>query len=108
MNIELTQPAITKIKEIAAQDPLLAGKALRIFVESGGCSSYQYGFKFDAAGENDIQKDLGEVKVVIDPESHRLLNGSVIDYKEEFGGEGFAVQNPNVKKSCGCGKSFDA
>ncbi len=107
MNVTLTDKAITKIKELYSQDSALADKALRVYVEAGGCSSYSYGFKFDAPTQTDEKQEVAGVNVIIDPESGKLLQGSVIDYKEDFGSEGFSISNPNAKKSCGCGNSFD-
>lgn len=104
----LTDGAIKKVKEFYTQDPSIQGKPLRVFVEKGGCSSYQYGFAFDDLKTGDSELDLGGLKVIVDPNSAPLLQGSVIDYKEEFGGSGFSIANPNAKGSCGCGKSFEA
>lgn len=106
--VNLTDRAITKIKELYAQDKDLSGKSLRVYVEKGGCSSFSYAFKFDEASETDAKQEFEGFKLVIDPDSGKLLAGATIDYKEDFGSEGFAIQNPNAKKSCGCGNSFDA
>ena len=108
MSVTLTDKAITKIQEFYKQDESLAGKSLRVFVESGGCSGYSYGFRFDDSNDQDAKQDFDGFKLLIDPQSGKLLEGSVIDYKEDFGSEGFAIQNPNAKKSCGCGNSFEA
>jgi iron-sulfur cluster assembly accessory protein len=106
--VTLTDKAVGKIKEFFAQDKEIAGKALRVFVEQGGCSGNNYGFRFDDASPQDTAQDYDGFKLVIDPQSGKLLNGATIDYKEEFGSEGFSIQNPNAKKSCGCGNSFEA
>ena len=106
--ITLTPEAVKKVKEFYAGDKELAGKHLRVFVEQGGCSSYQYGFTFDEAKEGDQTLPLEGMSLLVDPQSAMLLSGSVIDYKEDFSGAGFSISNPNAKKSCGCGKSFDA
>src|SRR5690242_18147677 len=108
MTVMLTDKAISKIKEFYAQDATLSGKSLRVFVESGGCSGYSYGFRFDDAKEADASQSFEGFNLLIDPQSQALLKGSTIDYKEDFGSEGFAIQNPNAKKSCGCGNSFEA
>lgn len=105
--VSLTQNAVSKIKSLTANDPQAAGKSLRIFLEAGGCSGYQYGFMYDDKKEGDQVISSDGIAVVIDPQSAQLLKGSVIDYKEDFGSEGFAIQNPNVKKSCGCGNSVE-
>lgn len=106
--VTLTENAAKKVKEIFAGDPALAGKSLRVLVEKGGCSSYQYGFSFDEKKDGDAELDQVGIKMLVDPHAAELLAGSVIDYKEDFSGGGFAIQNPNAKSSCGCGKSFDA
>jgi iron-sulfur cluster assembly accessory protein len=105
--ITLTPNAVNKIKSLTANDPQAQGKFLRIFLEAGGCSGYQYGFTYDAQKEGDQTATFDGVTVLVDPQSAPMLKGSIIDYKEEFGGEGFAIQNPNVKKSCGCGNSVE-
>lgn len=108
MSITLTEPAIQKIKEIIQQDHSLADKALRVYVEAGGCSGYSYGFRFDEAASGDNKLAYEGFNLIIDQESQKLMEGAVVDYKEEFGHEGFAIKNPNAKKSCGCGNSFEA
>lgn len=105
--LTLTPNAVTKIKALSANDPQAAGKSLRVFLEAGGCSGYQYGFTYDDKKDGDAVLQFDGVTVLVDQQSARFLNGSVIDYKEDFGGEGFAIQNPNVKKSCGCGNSVE-
>lgn len=105
--VTLTPNAVEKIKSLTANDPQAAGKALRIYLETGGCSGYQYGFTYDTKKENDNVIASDGIEVIIDPQSASMLKGSVIDYKADFGGEGFAIQNPNVKKSCGCGNSVE-
>jgi iron-sulfur cluster assembly protein/iron-sulfur cluster insertion protein len=107
MSVTLTDKAITKIKEFFAQDKALEGKQLRVYVETGGCSGYSYAFKFDDAAEQDAKQPYDGFNVVIDPNTEKLINGATIDYKEDFGQEGFAISNPNAKKSCGCGNSFE-
>jgi len=106
MNVTLTDRAIAKIKDFYAQDQNLAGKSLRVFVEAGGCSGSSYGFKFDDAKASDIAQSYEGFKLVIDTETEKMITGATIDYKEDFGSEGFSIQNPNAKKSCGCGNSF--
>ena len=108
MSVTLTEKAVSKIKEFYEQDQTIAGKPLRVYVETGGCSGYSYGFKFDEATDADAKLPYDGFHVVIDPNTDKLIDGSVIDYKEDFGQEGFAIQNPNAKKSCGCGNSFEA
>jgi iron-sulfur cluster assembly accessory protein len=107
--LTLTDGAVKKVKEFYEGDPSLSGKPLRVYVEPGhGCSQYQYGFSFDEKRQTDLEMTQSGLQVVMDPQSAPLLTGSVIDYKEDFSGAGFAISNPNAKHSCGCGKSFDA
>lgn len=108
MSVTLTDKAITKIKELYSQDPALADKSLRVYIEAGGCSGYSYGFKFDNPTEKDAKQTYEGFNLLIDQESGKLLEGSTIDYKEDFGSEGFSIKNPQAKKSCGCGNSFEA
>ncbi len=108
MSVTLTDQAVQKIKELYSQDPELKGKSLRIYIEKGGCSGYSYGFKFDEAQSVDVQQEYEGFKLLIDPESGKMMEGATVDYKTDFGQEGFAIKNPNAKKSCGCGNSFDA
>ena len=108
MSVTLTDQAVKKIKDLVSQDPELSGKALRIFIDKGGCNGYSYGFKFDEIQSADALQEFEGFKLIVDPDSGKLLEGSTVDYKEDFGQEGFAIQNPNAKKSCGCGNSFDA
>jgi len=106
--VTLTEGAINKVKEFYAQDKTIQGKSLRVLVEKGGCSSYQYGFVFDDKKEGDAELVLDGLTVLMDPQSASLLQGSVIDYKEDFTSSGFSISNPNAKSSCGCGRSFNA
>ena len=105
--VSLTANAVSKIKSLTANDPQAQGKSLRIYLEAGGCSGYQYGFACDGKKEGDMVLSEEGISVVIDADSAKLLAGSVVDYKEDFGGAGFVIQNPNVKKSCGCGNSVE-
>src|SRR5262245_15013195 len=108
MSVTLTEKAVSKIKELYTQDAALQGKAQRVFVESGGCSGFSYGFRFDDAKTEDAKQAYEGFNLIIDENSGKLLSGATIDYREEFGNEGFAIQNPNAKSSCGCGNSFEA
>lgn len=81
-------------------------KPLRVFVESGGCSGFQYGMSFDDPKGDDTQFESEGVRVVMDPASIAYLNGSVVDFDDGLQGKGFEIKNPNAQSSCGCGKSF--
>lgn len=103
--ITLTQNAIQKLKEILDVEAEAKGKSLRISLQKGGCSGYEYGFAFDNKKEGDSEVVADGARVLIDPESAKFLANSVIDYAEEATSAGFKIQNPNVKSSCGCGTS---
>jgi iron-sulfur cluster assembly protein/iron-sulfur cluster insertion protein len=104
--ITLTDSAASKVKELldAEGEPELA---LRVAVRPGGCSGYSYEMFFDGdvAGD-DEQADFGGVKVIVDPSSAQLLTGATLDYKDGLQNAGFAIDNPNATRSCGCGQSF--
>ena len=104
--MDLTPTATTKVAELidAEGEP---GLALRVAVKPGGCSGFSYEMFFDAETDTeDLVAEFGNVKVVVDPESAERLRGSTLDYKEGLMGAGFAIENPNVTRSCGCGNSF--
>ena len=102
----LTENAITKVKEIMAQqNPIPAG--LRIGVAGGGCSGFSYNMSFEnAQGMMDKTFNFDGVKVFVDATSVMYLNGCVVDYVETLEAAGFKFENPNVKSTCGCGSSF--
>jgi len=81
--------------------------ALRVAVRPGGCSGYSYEMFFDGdvAGD-DEQAEFAGVKVIVDPSSAQLLTGATLDYKDGLQNAGFAIDNPNATRSCGCGQSF--
>lgn len=81
-------------------------KRLRVFVETGGCSGFQYGMSFDEPKADDTQFESEGVQVVMDATSLAYLNGSVIDFDDGLHGKGFDIKNPNAQSTCGCGKSF--
>jgi iron-sulfur cluster assembly protein len=103
--IVLTPAAIAKIKTFFTEEPAAKGKALRVAVERGGCSGYSYAFVFDEKKDGDVEVSQEGFSVIVDPESGKFLKGSIVDYHEDVAGAGFKIQNPNVKKSCGCGNS---
>ncbi|MDZ4344060.1 MAG: iron-sulfur cluster assembly accessory protein [Candidatus Binatia bacterium] len=103
--INITDRAAEKIKQILAAEKR-EGQGLRLKVVGGGCSGLQNKMDFDAprAGDKVFEKD--EAKVLVDMKSLLYLTGTELDYKEALMQSGFVLQNPNVKKSCGCGVSF--
>jgi len=105
-DLTITEKAIEKVKAFAAADAASQGKGLRIFVQGGGCSGFQYGFAFDDPKDDDMVIEKGPIKVLLDPYSAPYLAAATVDYVEDFRGSGFVVQNPNAKGTCGCGSSF--
>jgi len=103
--VVLTDRAAARIAEIVAGEP--AGTVLRISVEGGGCSGFQYRFDLvgDKAGDDTVIEN-GAAKVLIDPVSLEYLAGSEIDFVDELIGAAFKINNPNATSSCGCGTSF--
>lgn len=104
--IALTDVAAAKVKQLieAEGQPDLA---LRVAVRPGGCSGFSYEMYFDSdIAPDDNQADFSGVKVVVDPASAPHLEGATLDYKEGLMEGGFAINNPNVSRSCGCGNSF--
>jgi iron-sulfur cluster assembly accessory protein len=107
--VTVTESAAVKIRELIAQEPEEDVSVLRIAIQGGGCSGFQYALGFDRGpqdGDNEIESN--GVTVVIDPFSAPYLAGSEIDYVDALMGAGFAINNPNVQAACGCGSSFQA
>ena len=104
--VNLTDSAISKVGELIAAEGE-ESLALRMAVRPGGCSGFSYEMFFDSDVEDaDIIEQFGDVRVVVDPQSAERLRGSTLDYRDGLMGAGFAIDNPNVTKSCGCGNSF--
>ncbi len=104
--VVLSDNAQKAVKGFLAQDGSLQGKALRMFVQSGGCSGFQYGFTFSEKQNGDEVTKVADFEVVIDPTSLPYLDGCHVDWVESLQGSGFTVRNPNAKGNCGCGHSF--
>ena len=104
--IALTDNAAVKVKELISAEGE-ADLALRVAVRPGGCSGFSYEMFFDSdvAGD-DVIADYDGVKVVVDPSSAQLLTGATLDYKDGLQQAGFAIDNPNAQRTCGCGSSF--
>ena len=107
--LSLTGPAVEKVKYFAKTMPDSENKPLRVFVQGGGCSGFQYGFTFDEKKPDDNVIEQDGITVLVDPQSAQYLRGAKVNYVEDFRGAGFSVENPNATGgSCGCGKSFNA
>ena len=103
--ITLSERAARRIGEILKNEP--AGTMLRVSVEGGGCSGFQYRFDMERTrAEDDLAVERDGATVVIDPVSVRYMAGAEIDFVEDLIGAAFKVKNPLAKASCGCGTSF--
>lgn len=101
-----TDAAVAKVRELMAEEGN-AGLKLRVFVQGGGCSGFQYGFTFDEdACEDDTTIERDGVQLLVDAMSFQYLAGSEIDYKDDLTGAQFVIRNPNANTTCGCGSSF--
>ena len=103
--LTLTEAAAARVGAIAARQGKPA--ILRLSVEGGGCSGFQYKFDLDDVPEGeDVISETAGVKLVVDPVSLELVTGSTVDFVESLGGAAFKVENPNAAAGCGCGSSF--
>ena len=104
--VTLSDAATAKVAELLAQeegDDL----ALRVAVKPGGCSGYSYEMFFDTeVMADDVVREFGTVRVVVDAASAELLTGSTLDFSDGLQGAGFHITNPNATRTCGCGSSF--
>jgi iron-sulfur cluster insertion protein len=104
--LEISESALVKIKDLLI-DENKPGIKLRIFVQGGGCSGFQYGFTFDeVANEDDFVVEKEGIEILVDSASGMYLQGATINYKEELMGSSFSIDNPNAQATCGCGSSF--
>jgi iron-sulfur cluster insertion protein len=106
MPLVFSDAAATKVRELLVEEGNPDLK-LRVFVQGGGCSGFQYGFTFDETiNDDDTTIDKGGVQLLIDPMSFQYLVGAEIDYKDDIEGAQFVIRNPNASTTCGCGSSF--
>ena len=104
--VTLSDDAAAKVAELLAQEE---GEelALRVAVKPGGCSGYSYEMFFDTeVADDDVVREYGTVRVVVDPTSAELLTGATLDYSDGLQDSGFHITNPNATRTCGCGSSF--
>lgn len=104
--LDFSDSAVNKVRELLIEEGNPELK-LRVFVQGGGCSGFQYGFTFDdVINEDDTTIDKGGVQLLVDPMSFQYLVGAEIDYKDDLEGAQFVIRNPNASTTCGCGSSF--
>ena len=104
--INVTQVAASKISELLAEEQK-AQSGLRVFVQGGGCSGFQYGMMIeDNPGDSDQVFESNGVRIYVDPISLSYLKAAEVDFVESVTGGGFTIKNPNAKSTCGCGSSF--
>ena len=107
--INVTEMAAGKIQELLTEENRI-GAGLRVFVQGGGCSGFQYGLMIDE-GQGDAAADqvfeVNGVRLLVDPISLRYLKGAEVDFVDNTMGGGFTIKNPNAKSTCGCGSSFN-
>ena len=105
--LSLTPVAASKIKELLAEEPDSGELVLRVAIQGGGCSGFQYGLGFDRGSvEGDFELEQHGVRVVVDPFSAPYLRGATVDFVDGIQESGFKIDNPNASASCGCGHSF--
>ena len=105
--INVSPTAASKISELLAEESK-EGSGLRVFVQGGGCSGFQYGLMIEEGGSDADQVfESNGVKLYVDPISVRYLGGAEVDFVDTVTGGGFTIKNPNAKSTCGCGSSFN-
>lgn len=104
--ITLTDRAVRQIRQLESEKAT-EGQLLRVFVEAGGCSGFEYGMSFDAKKDDDQVLESNGVTFLMDPTSLEYLDGSEVDFDDGLSGKGFDILNPNASSTCGCGRSFN-
>jgi iron-sulfur cluster assembly protein/iron-sulfur cluster insertion protein len=104
--IKLTDSAIKQITKLSKENAQ-KDQHLRIFVEAGGCSGFEYGMSFDSIKEGDNEIKEGAMTVLVDPSSLSYLEDCTIHFDDGLTGKGFEIKNPNASSTCGCGRSFN-
>jgi iron-sulfur cluster assembly protein len=105
--VSLTEKAAVKIRELMADEPVGEAEVLRIAIQGGGCSGFQYGLGFDRGSQQgDLELEQHGITLVVDPYSAPYLRGATIDFLEGLQESGFKIDNPNATSACGCGHSF--
>ena len=104
--VQITEKALSQIKEIFQNENPGLDTGLRLAVVGGGCSGLSYKIEFGKIKDKDNILEFGNVKVLIDPKSSIYLKGIILDFKDGLNGKGFVFDNPNARNTCGCGESF--
>ena len=105
--IVVSENAAKKLATILSEESSSDTTKVRVYVQGGGCSGFQYGFTFDdQKNEDDFEIDIGTTKLVVDAMSAQYLPGAEIDFVDELNGSAFKIKNPNAVTTCGCGSSF--
>ena len=105
--VTLTSRAADKVRGLMAGEPAGEAEVLRIAIQGGGCSGFEYALGFDRGAQaGDLELEFHDVRVVVDPFSAPYLKGATIDFLETLAESGFKIDNPNVSSACGCGHSF--
>ncbi len=103
--VTLSDTAVRHLKSVMTKDP--AKKVLRLQIDAGGCSGFQYAFKIESESKpDDMVFETDGACLIIDPLSYQFVKGAQIDYVEELIGAAFVIKNPKASSSCGCGSSF--
>jgi len=102
--LQITDKAYKQIQSVMIEENTT--DALRVFVQGGGCSGFNYGFTFDEQKDDDFVMEKDGIKVLVDAMSMTYLEGAEIDYKKDFTSAQFVIKNPNATTTCGCGSSF--
>jgi iron-sulfur cluster assembly accessory protein len=110
MGIILTERAASEVKRIKAEQNYSDQVALRVQIQGGGCSGFQYNLGLDESYDEklDTKSEQHGVAVVVDKKSALYLDGTTLDFQDEISGRGFKFDNPHAVKTCGCGSSFQA
>ena len=106
--VNVSETAASKINELLGEEGKV-GSGLRVFVQGGGCSGFQYGLMIEeGGGVGDMQFESNGVRLFVDPVSVSYLRGAEVDFVDTITGGGFTIKNPNATSTCGCGSSFSA
>ena len=106
--VHVTEAAAGKIRDLLAEEGKVAS-GLRVFVQGGGCSGFQYGLMIEeSGGVGDQLFESNGVRLFVDPVSLSYLKGAEVDFVDTITGGGFTIKNPNATSTCGCGSSFNA